>query len=819
MANVQPENEFVPIALAGDAEILATLDDLYPGALALLLIRVCPPHPHAHRDESCETPGKRALDSDWNARALERFANGGDRDTHLRVILSHLKSGGNLGLAIPTGILALDADSPAAVAFLDRALPEAPMQESRPGHAHFLVAVPHGVEIPARTKVQLSPGVQVDFRPAGRAMIVVEPGIHATGAAYTWKRLLPEKLEEIPPCPPVILEAIIESGRKGRPSEAKSGNGEAAKRKLLEGERNDTLFRDACAMRRRALPESAIRAALDAENMELCEPLLDDNEVNRIAKSAARYAPTGDCAQDAAGESDVGERPIIRLTDRQLDTLADEAIEALLKLNIPPSLFMRSEGVVTIRRDEEGRAIVAEVGETEITERLAGAARWLRETKNGIKNAGPTRTVSGVVRARLIRRRDQFPPLRGVTESPLLRADGSIVSQPGYDPSTRLYYLAPEPLDLSGVPLEPSSTEIEGALSLINEMIADFPFASEADRATAIACYLTLIMREAIAGCVPAFLLDGPVAGTGKGLLADANTAAATGGLGAKTTAPDARGDDEWRKRITAMLLEGRAVCVLDNVEQPIGSAALAAALTTEVWSDRILGSTRMVNIGNRATWLITGNNLRVRGDLPRRCVWCRLDAKLARPWTRTEFRHPALVKWVRENRAELLAAGFTLGRAWFAADRPAPGPEVPLLGSFEAWRHVIGGTLRVAGVKEFLGNLDRLYATIDDDAPAWTAFLSAWDEAYGDSPITVAELIADLDRDDRRDLRDALPDDLATALDAESEGSRRKRFGKGLARKKESRFVVNDETGATLRMVQDDTQTRSKVTRWRVIR
>jgi hypothetical protein len=340
------------------------------------------------------------------------------------------------------------------------------------------------------------------------------------------------------------------------------------------GQRHEALVRHAALLRKSGLSSGAAQAALLVFNAERCNPPKLEDEVCSLIKWAERVEPGERNAEEVEPSDEEVERPTILLTDQQLDKVADDAIDALVRSNMPPQLFMRSDGVVSVRHDEEGRAIVAEVGETEITDRLASAATWLRAKKNGVADAGPTKAVSGVVRARLERLRDKLPPLRGVTESPLLRADGSILAQPGYDPATRLYYLAPDPLDLSGVPLQPSAIEIESGLSLITEMIKDFPFAFAADRATAIACYLTLMLREAIPGCVPAFLVDGPVAGTGKGLLADAITVAATGGLSAKTTAPDSRGDD--------VTIKGRGAAPLDAAddevgEQPGASGQLAA--------------------------------------------------------------------------------------------------------------------------------------------------------------------------------------------------------------------------------------------------
>ena len=131
------------------------LDGLYPEEFALSLVRVCSPCDHTHikdgHEVRCKKPGKCPIDKGWNTQATRRYANGADRESHLRSMVKHLNSGGNIGWAVPEGTLVLDADTPEAVAFLDRALPDAPMQESRPGRAHFVVRIPEDMEIAART--------------------------------------------------------------------------------------------------------------------------------------------------------------------------------------------------------------------------------------------------------------------------------------------------------------------------------------------------------------------------------------------------------------------------------------------------------------------------------------------------------------------------------------------------------------------------------------------------------------------------------------------------------------------------------------------
>jgi hypothetical protein len=56
-------------------------------------------------------------------------------------------------------------------------------------------------------------------------------------------------------------------------------------------------------------------------------------------------------------------------------------------------------------------------------------------------------------------------------------------------------------------------------------------------------------------------------------------------------------------------------------VSQALDSEGLAAVLTAEVWADRLLGQTRVVEVPNRALWLATANNPVVSRENARRSV------------------------------------------------------------------------------------------------------------------------------------------------------------------------------------------------------
>jgi len=246
------------------------------------------------------------------------------------------------------------------------------------------------------------------------------------------------------------------------------------------------------------------------------------------------------------------------------------------------------------------------------------------------------------------------------------------------------------------------------------------------------------------------------------------------------------RDEEEWRKQITAKLAAGTTMITVDNVEGALYAPSLARALTARTWTDRVLGRSETVTVSQRATWIATGNNIQLRGDLPRRCYWIRLDARESRPWQRENFKHPDLLSWVTKNRGRLVHALLTLARAWFAADKPK-APDLPRLGSFEVWAETVGGMVAFAGIPGFLGNLAALYDQADAGGAEWETFLQAWwEELDASKPITVAEITKVITSND--DLRAALPGDLAEAFD-KSAGSFSRRLGSALAKRAGTRY------------------------------
>jgi hypothetical protein len=492
--------------------------------------------------------------------------------------------------------------------------------------------------------------------------------------------------------------------------------------------------------------------------------------------------------------------PSILISDRPLRDVAADALAALESANDPPRLFVRAGKPCRVRQDENGRPLIERVTDSELKHRMERTANFIVATKGGYKHVS---APMDLVKDLMAHESWPFPGLVGIAEVPVIRPDGTILEEAGYDPTTKLIYFPNPGLRFPSVSPSPRSDQIDWAREMIEEMIGDFPFANAASKTNAIAALLTPIVRPLIPGQTPLGLLDAPMPGTGKGLFAECVGLVATGRSAALMTAPDT--EDEWRKRITAALLEGATMITIDNLEGKLESPSVASVLTSPSWSDRILGVTKNAVLPQRASWLATGNNIVLGGDLPRRCYLIRIDARTSKPWERAGWRHPELRQWVADHRGELIGALLMLVRYWYSRGRP--DYLVPRLGGFESWCGTVGNVLFHAGYTDFLANQKDLYDNNDSDGGQWEAFFEAWDSVFRDHPITVSEVIRELTTN--HDLRDAVPDWLADSYHRDP-AKFRQQLGMALRRQRGAQFGLWRLEGAGVN--------RRKVAQWKVV-
>lgn len=457
-------------------------------------------------------------------------------------------------------------------------------------------------------------------------------------------------------------------------------------------------------------------------------------------------------------------KPDIEVYDVPLRAPGQESLRALTKVNDEarektglPRLYVRGGDPVRVRYDESGALTVQEMTVDTVQYELTHAADYWRSQGKEPKLVFPPKDVCRYV---LSASQWSFPRLEGITNIPVFRPDGSILSERGYDGPTGLIYDPPAGFEVE-VPERPKKTDVKTALKLINGLVGDFPYADRASLANTLALALTPVMREVIAGPVPMAAIDKPTPGTGATLLVESLALATSGSEPGALGATD--DDNEMRKAITAKMRTGERWLFLDNVNIELKSAALARALTATVWEDRILGVSKTLRVLVKNVWVCTANNLQLSLEIARRSFWVRLDAEVAEPWKRDpkQFTHPDLRAWVRENRSEILSALLTIGRYWFVKGQKVPD-DIPVIGSFEAWSKVLGGVLAAAGVEGFLENAQALYERSIEEVGLWTAFFEVWLERYGSEGVTAQKVADDLQDVGSATFREVLPDEFS---------------------------------------------------------
>ena len=488
------------------------------------------------------------------------------------------------------------------------------------------------------------------------------------------------------------------------------------------------------------------------------------------AKREARRLVGTEAADSPMVEPD-GERARIVINGRHLRELAADSWAVISGSGDQPEFFVVGESLahLEIARDRIYPRILRKEALIHHLDRLAD---YVTAKDGQFTPAFPPKNVAEDM---LAMASPPVPPLQGVVNTPVVAPDGACITTEGYHPEVELY-LDFKGLEMPAVPDRPLPSDVARARALLlDELLTDCPFVTPADKTHIVAAMLTPLVRPMIDGPTPLFLIEAPSPGTGKGLLVEIVVAVTTGGVPAVMT--EGRGSEEWRKRLTAALVETPALLLIDNIQQSLDAAPLAAALTSQVWQDRELGSTRVLRLPVRCTWMATGNNVSLSAEMARRTVLSRIDSSVERPWERDRFKHDPLMPWVHRNRGELCWSLLTLVRAWVAKGRPEPKPR---MGSFDEWVRIVGGILETAEIPGFLENRSMVYAQADAESEVWAAFMDVWWERFGANRVGVNDL-HDLARESRHlaDLRGGRSDRGArTALGMSLASMRDRRVG-----------------------------------------
>jgi hypothetical protein len=560
----------------------------------------------------------------------------------------------------------------------------------------------------------------------------------------------------------------------------------------IAGQRgHDALYRVACVLVDGfGLPEQEASPIFQEWNQAKAQPPESDAQIRHKLADAIRNHPTPSLKQlnegrgggsnrgNTAGPSPSangdgahqgGEikdgRPEILVTHEE-HRAVDEAVQALRSA---PLLFQRGGALVTIHREckpkpkryhparPPGSLRIAMLPNAQIRRLMSLHAAWIkwRKDRHGKLELVPVPPPATIVEE--LATLGAWPgirPIEGITECPTLRPDGSLISIPGYDEETGLWY---EPNgEFPAIPDCPTLAEARSAVEALYNVVADFPFAEEQHKSVWLAALLTPMARWAIDGPCPLFLFDANCPGTGKSKLCDIIAILTTGREMARGDYPDEQ--DEMQKMLLSVAMAADRLLLFDNVSTgfSIGGSALDRALTARTMKGRILGKSQMTpELAVDVVFYATGNNLGLRGDALRRVIPCRLETIEERPEERKDFRitracpcgcRGILLAHVKDARGELVAAGLTILRGFIEAG--CPDQDLTPM-DYPAWSRLIRGAVYWATeVDPCEGRKDLV--TNDEETSLHRAIVDGWSglcASADKTALTAAQAVAAIEQ------------------------------------------------------------------------
>ena len=382
-----------------------------------------------------------------------------------------------------------------------------------------------------------------------------------------------------------------------------------------------------------------------------------------------------------------------------------------------------------------------------LTKELSVAASWLKFDKRtghwepsdppqrhvGILNDGPPYY--------------HLAPLAGVARQPYFREeDGILVREPGYDSISRRFgVFDPRQFEISETTREAAMS----ALGVLQDLIAEFHYKTETDRAASLSGIFTAVVRPTLAHA-PAYHMMAAILGSGKTHLCEVTGSFAGPAGNSKVSYPTT--SEEATKAMLSLLLTNPAVIEFDDMDGDwIPHGVIKRMLTAEHIRDRILGVSKTATVSTRTLFLGSGNNVGPIRDLLRRVITIHLDPRCATPALITYKNRP--LEMLRKNRGAYVAAVLTIILAWREAG--SPRTDVPSIATYGgAWSDYCRHPLIWLGLPDpATALLEQIKH--DPDGDSLLELLTAWHSVFGSKPTTVGKVVEATAR--HADLLDAI--------------------------------------------------------------
>ena len=577
------------------------------------------------------------------------------------------------------------------------------------GGQHLIFAWDANVEV-RNSASKIGPGI--DVRGNG-GYICLPPSRNATGGAYQWEPGGPQNAALAPPWLITLAKAKKASAYAKAALERECKNVASAQPGMRNSTLNTAAFNLFQLVAGGVLDEQEVRDRL-FETAETCRLVADDGAQQAWATIDSGAAAGRQQPRTRPQPSPQSVRPIIQIMDGQLLRILGETEDALLASGLP--IFSRAgmlvEPVAENMSAADGRkTVVARLRELTPESFLGPAAESAAFQKYDRKRNQWVDTDPPLRHARVIlasERRWPFPHVSGVITAPTLRADGSLLADPGYDAETELYLLPG--FQIPSIPERPTKDQALAALGLLTDLFREFSFKridgeqqKRLNRSVALSGLLTAQVRGSLP-TAPMHLIRAHMAGTGKSHLVDTFAVVATGRICPVITA--LKSVEETEKRLGAIILSGVPMVSLDNCTHDLGGEFLCQLAERPVVKVRILGRSETPDCEIHTAVYATGNNITFANDMVRRGLVCNLEALDERPELRKFERN--VLRQASGNRATYLAAGLTVMRAYLAAGAPEVcGP----FGSYAEWSTMVRSPLIWLGEPDPVASIDTTQA------------------------------------------------------------------------------------------------------------
>lgn len=294
---------------------------------------------------------------------------------------------------------------------------------------------------------------------------------------------------------------------------------------------------------------------------------------------------------------------------------------------------------------------------------------------------------------------DNIKNIKRIFPSPLPIIHNDILTFPksGYDERFLSWLNKDSPTINENMPLEESR-------EILNNIYDEFCFQDKQDKTNAIAALITPFLR----GLYSSFNVRSPLfcymanrERAGKDYCAGI-TGLVLEGYNLEEP-PISSGEyrssgsnDELRKKLVAALISGKKRLHFANNKGRLNNAVLEGFLTSNTYSDRLLGKNESPTFDNEIDVSLSGNmGMTFTADLSNRARFINLFLEIENANER-KFNNPNLHKWVLENRSHIISAIYSLIKNWFDNGKPKGSIN---FASFSEWAEICGGIMECANL------------------------------------------------------------------------------------------------------------------------